>query len=485
MNSTIGITQWYNNETEFPLKGAGNSSGIFCDASFLTYDGFVPSLVSIQLTETKLQINILMDDGVQTFSFDKANLHEGKGVRLKSINTGRSYGSLVFGRLTETFLLGILGNNLNPNCRFDPCVVRAIDASSGIFTINGLSGDVTVNLSDLQFNDTYTATPAFHAVTNPTKLDTVVTDANHVYLYTSLRKVIKVTDALEEIGTLDKEYNVLYNVTHSNEIHLVGMMGHGSNSRLYPALNTLPTTSIDNDIPGHAVSLVYDNSGGWVYTDDGVIHRLGSWDYFPSYSAISDPLSHIDITNPKGMVYFNNKYIAFTDGPKDYSPGAEENSYFSSMFYLVDLGDDYVNGIPVTPLGIMSDGATTPNLHMPWLSHIYIKDGKLHGCSTHNGQLVLYEINLDSLKATPIFTAPYNEELGGVSSVFVGGSVITFNKISPLKSLNSTTAYSNRLNILGSDTMSISQTSSNTLVFNLPIADDVLNVSRSKVYEYE
>ena len=58
----IGITQWQNNDTEYPLKLAGKVSGIFCDASFVVFDGVIPVLNSVSVNTTQLTLNITFDD---------------------------------------------------------------------------------------------------------------------------------------------------------------------------------------------------------------------------------------------------------------------------------------------------------------------------------------------------------------------------------------------------------------------------------------
>src|ERR1039457_403054 len=92
---SIGICQWQDHHTEYPLKNAGKIGGVFSDASFVMYDGFVPSLLNINAAEPSLSLAFQLDDGVQVFTSAASGIVEGSILKLKS--NGRTYGTVVFG----------------------------------------------------------------------------------------------------------------------------------------------------------------------------------------------------------------------------------------------------------------------------------------------------------------------------------------------------------------------------------------------------
>src|ERR1022692_4708962 len=93
----IGNIQWLDSIVEFPLKNAGNLGGLFSDASFITYDNFVPALTNISISGDNLLLTFKFDDGVQSFSCPISSAIEYNTFRIKNAN--RSYGTVVFGRL--------------------------------------------------------------------------------------------------------------------------------------------------------------------------------------------------------------------------------------------------------------------------------------------------------------------------------------------------------------------------------------------------
>ena len=474
----IGITNWQNiNNTEYPLVNAGGLNGVFCDASFISYDNFVPTLNTITITETELILNILMDDGAYDFAYALSTLSEGVSVRLRTIN--RSYGCLVFGQLISDIIAKKYSNIITLNAAFNNNTVRTITSTNGVYSINGLLGNVSIAFdNNLIYNtSSYFGYPTISAASLPTNLQTLELSANQAYLFNSSQELIlanTVNNTLSPQTTLDKVYDIIYDESS----HLIGVLNEYNKATIY-VLSSIPATPLLTNITGNITGITTDNASNlWVLINNS-LYNYGHYPYTVNNTGIDT-----GITNTLGLTYLNSTFYTFTNGPQDYST-LPSIVYFSSFIYTVT-----VSGLTATStlLGPLVDPTInnsihyTANQHVPWLGGIFIYNNALYGWNMYSTSFNIYNINTNTLYITPYFQSTYNLS-NNINTVFIGGPTITLNSIIPLKTINGVSPYNNQITITGDAVMSIAQTTGNTLTLNIPIKDSNLNVARSVVYE--
>jgi hypothetical protein len=471
----IGITEWQNNETGYPLVSAGQLSGLFCDASFVSYDSFIPVLTNVAVSTTQLILTIQMDDGLHQFSFPITSIVQGYGTRLRTAT--RSYGSVVFGRLSEDLVSGTLGNNITANCRFDSSTVRTIDSTNGVYSVAGLSGTVSVLLDG---NFMYNASslfgyPTLSAVSLPNSLEVLQTDSNNSYALNSNRVLQRVDNSgLVDLTVLDKTY---YQVI-SHGAYLIGANIQSSITSLYD-LATQPSTKKLSGIPGRITALTVNGSGDLVALIGDKLFNLGGYPY--TYN----PSNGIPtgVVNGVGMVFYNGVYLIYTNGMRDYS--ASGTVYLSNFVYAVTVSgssatSDFL-GLLVDPT-IDNSSNFTDNQHVPWLNGMFISGSQIYGWSAIDGNYLLFSIDPNSLNVTTVHSCQYSPAVYQ-NATFVGGSSIILNSVTPLKTINNLSPTDNQINFMGSDTVSINPSASDTIKVNLAVNDAQLNVFRSTTYE--
>ena len=465
----IGITEWQNNETEFPLVGAGQLSGLFCDASFVSYDSFIPVLTNVTVSETQVILSIQMDDGLQQFAFPIENIKPGFGTRLRS--TTRSYGSVVFGRLSEDLVAGTLGSSIASNCRFDSSTVRAIDSTNGIYSVAGLGGAVSILLDGNFMYDT----GVLSAVSLPNSLEVLQTSANQNYVLSANRVLQKVDNSgLMDLTVMDRAYYQI--ITHGG--HLIGAAIQNGVTSLYD-LATQPSIRKLTGIAATIKAFAVDGSGHLIALIGDKLFNLGDYPYsYNSTTGIST-----GVTNPVGMTFINGVYLVYTNGMRDYSVGG--TVYLSNFVYSVVVSGSSATS---TFLGLLVDPSIdnsvnfTANQHVPWLNGMYIFGTQVYGWSAVNGNYVLFNIDPNSLNVTTINSCQYSSAVSQIAG-FVGGPSITLNSVAPLKTINSLSPVHNQINLMGSDTVSINPSATDTIKVSLAVNDAQLNVFRSKNYE--
>ena len=460
----IGIVEWLDNQTEYPLKNAGYLGGLFSDASFIMYDNFIPVLNTINVTITSLIINITFDDGSSTFTIPITNISEGASYRFYLNN--RSYGVVVFGRLINDILANVYGTSISAGVSFDPSVVRSINSVNGVYSINGLSGDVTIDFDD---NISMTGT-RLDAVSLPSNLEIFKTDIGSVYLYTNSQNLAEMnlsTNELTYLNALDKDYSIIYNFNGN----WLGVVVTSSASTIFDltSIPSAPVTGLTN-IPGIITALSSDNAGNlWALVGNSLVQLSNTGIY-----SVGTPIS-IGLTGSSGMSCFDDYFIVYLPGPKDYSTNS---TYYSNLLYKVTVSA----GVATTmPLGLLNDPVLGNKL--PWLISMFVLNGNLYGASISGVSGNIYQI--DPVNATVINagTVTGNSISGDFISAFLGGPSITINNVVALKTINSITPSGSQINLLGSSTVNVTQSSGDTITIGLPVATQYLNVKRTTTYE--
>lgn len=147
MNNTVGILEWTNehSNSSYPLSKPFVPQDFIIDASFVQFDGFVPTLKSITIKQGKATLVVTTDAGDISIvvSRPSATYFPGYSVELRSGD--RYLGQLVFGQGLVSLFTIHLDTVLKPNIPFLSSVVRGISSRGGLYAFAGYSGDVNVN----------------------------------------------------------------------------------------------------------------------------------------------------------------------------------------------------------------------------------------------------------------------------------------------------------------------------------------------------
>ena len=449
-----GITQWQDINTDYPLKEAGNFRGLFCDASFVMFDGFVPVLNTIELIGSNLQLTFTFDNGSNTFTIPISSVQPNTSFKLK--DTNRVYGSVVFGPLINSVLANTFGSIINTSILFEAITVRTINSSNGVYSINGLSNDVDIALdTNLWFTDN-----KLYAVSVPDNLEHINTNSSDLYVNTDSNQLIDATSN-SIVTELDKIYSAIVNIGNK----FIGVTTDGTNSVIY-SITQIPAIYL-NSVSYSITSLAVDADAHlWAIAGSNILD-LGVYPYSTS------PVVYATSLNPTGLTYINSKLVVCVDGYPDYS---DIPNNFSSQFYsIIPSGSSTTN----TLIGTMSSSSSN---HLPWLVSVTSINNKIYGLALSSPGFVVYSIDPISLNSTQILSYTGDVTTSTAQSIFVGGNTITLTPISPLKTINLLGPNNNLLYITGSNFITVTQQSNDTIVFSLPIKDENLNVIRTTTY---
>jgi hypothetical protein len=160
----LNVASWLTETTltPYPLVKSFGYDSFLIDANFIQFDNFVPTLKSITVTDSTLEITIAFDLVTKTITEDISNIST-IGSSLAVYDNSRYLGTLVFGSGVQRFVDAV-GNNttLKPNISFLPHIVKSIPSKCGVFALNSLWGELTfasdeyisylVTANDIVFN---------------------------------------------------------------------------------------------------------------------------------------------------------------------------------------------------------------------------------------------------------------------------------------------------------------------------------------------
>ena len=115
------------------------------DASFIQFDYFIPILKTIRVLPASLEIKIQFDSGDLTLTptFTEITTNNNQ-LDIYGAND-RFLGTLVFGAGFDTLITQYMNQTKTFNIAFSPVTLIGIPKASGVYSINGVCGDVTVN----------------------------------------------------------------------------------------------------------------------------------------------------------------------------------------------------------------------------------------------------------------------------------------------------------------------------------------------------
>lgn len=145
MTTPPGILEWRDGQLhdDWPLASGFGPRGFLLDALFHQLDGFVPSLVAVTVIGPTMVLELRMDEGTvfaATTAGQPETWIEGSG--------GRMLGVLVFGPGLPEALGLWQGRRQLVNRAFHASTVQGVPSSLGLFSLEGLSGDVQVQGRD-------------------------------------------------------------------------------------------------------------------------------------------------------------------------------------------------------------------------------------------------------------------------------------------------------------------------------------------------
>jgi hypothetical protein len=145
MSSPLGILEWRDGHQlgGWPLAGRLDPAGFLVDASFWQLDGFVPVLSAVTVGTASLDLDLLVDEGRVSVAVAAGS----EEVRVTG-PSGRALGSLVFGPGLPEMLALWSGRRRVLNLPFQPAAVQGVPSSLGLFSLQGLSGDVRLTGKD-------------------------------------------------------------------------------------------------------------------------------------------------------------------------------------------------------------------------------------------------------------------------------------------------------------------------------------------------
>jgi hypothetical protein len=173
-----GITPWQNDNgrSNYPLENnTAVIDNLIVDASFVQFDGYVPTLQSILVSSTDFTVYLLTDAGVIGTTFLLSDYQS--GLRHMSVYDNangynkRYLGRLVFGDGANNLWNMSVANLFIFNVGFLTSTVRTIPSTSAIYSINGKFGAIEFGRTTSDTAIFYNVDPAekwiaFNAVEN-------------------------------------------------------------------------------------------------------------------------------------------------------------------------------------------------------------------------------------------------------------------------------------------------------------------------------
>jgi hypothetical protein len=137
--------------TSYPLAEGIGIENFIIDAVFIQFDGFIPVLQTIVVTEESIHISILFDTGVKKKTIGSGGTVDGDII--KFYDGSRFLGKLLLGPGFTTMWDKFTDQTLTLNTQFISSLVKSIPSNSGIFSINNLSGGIHVTSDSVIFFD--------------------------------------------------------------------------------------------------------------------------------------------------------------------------------------------------------------------------------------------------------------------------------------------------------------------------------------------
>lgn len=146
MNNTYGVLEWTNENglSSYPLTKMITPSDFLIDASFVQFDGFVPVLKSMTVSQSKVVLVLVTDAGNITVEIAKPLSTQFPNTVVAVTTANRKLGFLVFGQGLATIFSLYLDTTLTLNIPFLPSVVRGVNSNAGVYSIEAYTRAVNI-----------------------------------------------------------------------------------------------------------------------------------------------------------------------------------------------------------------------------------------------------------------------------------------------------------------------------------------------------
>lgn len=152
------IVPWHNeNElTSYPLVKSYGYNGFLVDAQFTQFDNFIPSLKTVKVKDSNVEIVITLQTGDLLVTIPISNFQDSPYTHPLTYD-GYELGFLSFGQSAFTMLTTEMVNLVTRtlNIPFISSTVVSIPSNSGLFSINNKYGAIEFpETADVHFNQT-------------------------------------------------------------------------------------------------------------------------------------------------------------------------------------------------------------------------------------------------------------------------------------------------------------------------------------------
>ncbi len=137
IQQNIGILPWRdeNGTTNYPFANSVfDVSSVFVDGIFIQFDGYLPTLKSIQFTDTAYVFELLTYKGTVTGLLDYPAVSD---TVTFTDSLGVFHGKLIVGDGLAILRQRYITSTLVLNIEVSPSAVRSIASASGVFSIDG------------------------------------------------------------------------------------------------------------------------------------------------------------------------------------------------------------------------------------------------------------------------------------------------------------------------------------------------------------
>ena len=441
----IGITEWYDsNDTQpFPFVSLAGNPKYLKDASFVTFDGFVPVLKSIFADSDSITLTFTFDNGDLSWTIPDNQVLPYSKQTLRVDNRG--YGTIVLAPELVEFYHNRKGVTVTVNLTFEPACTTSIPSKSGLFSLQGLTGSVSLNGDGNQFFNVSGNTVTWNAVSIPTSGTTTVLTPGNAYVYTSTGALLTInltTGALIKLA----QYNSLY-----SKLIAVGNGLYGIEA----------ASTGFQDITGTSVSSRPSVSGSVYIT--GYDNLTREYDISTVPPTLLTVVGGGSITTPSVSIDAGILYASPTNAN-------------STVLQLAVLDNTHTSVVSTSPRGVFTlDGNTTPGL----VQDLFGGNQEVYGVMNTSTRSILFQLDPILGLATSIYNQPIDPELGTFVSGTVGSNVtVAVNQVVALKTINGQTPVDNLLSLVSdpNSILSITNGSPDVLTFSLrpSISDTVI-----------
>lgn len=150
--ANTGILSWQN-ETgliNYPLIGQVGVSNFIVDANFIQFDNYIPTLNTVVVTSADIKLTITFDLEVVTITVLNLGFVDGHVEKIYG-TSGRYLGKIIFGTGAFTLWNNFNNQTITVNVPFVSTVVQSIPTTAGVYSIDGVIGDVVIGLDTNMF----------------------------------------------------------------------------------------------------------------------------------------------------------------------------------------------------------------------------------------------------------------------------------------------------------------------------------------------